>query len=127
MGDAKEFVAEVFRSVDNKNIKGFTRYLTEDSTFVFGNAEPVISRKSIAGFVEHFLSSIRQTTHDLSDIWQINDVIITRLRVTYTRHDGKKYLYPCVTIWHMKDDQISDYRIYIDNSTLFVNKVENDL
>lgn len=127
MGDAKEFAAEVFRSVDNKNIKWFTSYLTEDSTFVFGNAEPVISRKSIAGFVEHFLFSIRQTTHDLSDIWQINDVIITRLRVTYTRHDGEQYSYPCVTIWHMKDNQILDYRIYIDNSTLFANKIENDL
>lgn len=126
MRDPKSFAIEVFKSVDNKNIQQFTEYLTENSFFVFGNAAPVISRKLIAGYVENFLSSIRQTTHDLSDIWQINDFIITRLRVTYARHDDKKKSYPCVTVWQMKENQISDYRIYIDNSTLFSDCLEKN-
>lgn len=122
MAGAREFAAKVFKSVDAKDVEQFMNYLSEDSTFVFGNAEPVFSRAAIFGHVEDFLATVRRTTHDLLDVWQINDVIIARMSVTYTRHNGKESSYPCVTVWEMKNGRIADYRIYIDNSGLFTDQ-----
>lgn len=119
MISAKEFAAAVFKAVDDLDAKRFSDYFAEDGVFVFGNADPVKGRAAIAEYVKNFLSMIRGSVHDLSDVWRIDGNIITRLRVTYTRHDGKKLSFPCVTIWQIKDDLIADYRIYIDNTPLF--------
>ncbi|MCZ7562150.1 MAG: nuclear transport factor 2 family protein [Burkholderiaceae bacterium] len=122
MVNAREFAAEVFRSVDVKDVGQFMNYLSEDSTFVFGNSEPVVGHTAIFGYVKDFLGMVRKTIHDIFDVWQINEVIITRMSVTYTRHDGRRASYPCVTVWEMTDGRIADYRIYIDNSGLFADQ-----
>lgn len=115
----REFAAATFKAVDDMDEKRFSNCLAEDGVFVFGNADPVKGRAAIAEYVKNFLSMIRASVHDLSDVWQIDDNIITRLRVTYTRHDGKKLSFPCVTVWQIRDGLIADYRIYIDNTPLF--------
>ena len=119
MVNAKDFAAAVFKEVDDLDAKRFSAYLAEDGVFVFANADPVKGRASIAEYVRNFLSMIQGSVHDLSEVWQIDDNIITRLRVTYTRLDGRKLSFPCVTIWQMRDGLIADYRIYIDNTPLF--------
>lgn len=116
---AREFATAVFRAVDDVNVQQFVHYMTSDCTFYFGNAEPVSGHVAITEYVQNFLSMIQQTFHDLSDVWEDDDFLICRLRVTYTRHDGKELSFPCVTVWKIKDNLISDYRIYIDNTPLF--------
>lgn len=122
MADAREFAAEVFRSVDLKDVKQFVAYLSDDAAFVFGNSELVSGRTAIFRYVEGFLATVQEVRHDLFDVWQIDDAIIIRLSVTYTRHDKVKLSYPCVTVWRMKNDRIADYRIYVDNSGLFCDQ-----
>ncbi|HMM54032.1 MAG TPA: nuclear transport factor 2 family protein [Candidatus Desulfobacillus sp.] len=119
MIDAKKFVAEVFATVDSKNVEQFVSHLTDGAIFVFGNAEPARGHAQIAEYVGGFLSSLKQTTHVINDVWHVGDAIITRLEVTYRRLDDAERSYPSVTIWKMRDGRISDYRIFIDNSTLF--------
>jgi ketosteroid isomerase-like protein len=119
MVNAKEFAAAVFKAVDSMDEQRLSNFLADDGVFVFGNADPVKGRANIAEYSKNFLSLVRAVVHDLSDVWQIDDNIITRLRVTYTRHDGKKLSFPCVTIWQIRNDLIADYRIYIDNTPLF--------
>lgn len=119
MLSARDFATVVFQAVDDKDEKRFSGFLAENGVFVFANADPVQGRAAIAEYVKNFLSMIRGSLHVLSEVWQIDDFIITRLRVTYTRHDGKTMSFPCVTIWQVKDGLILDYRIYIDNAALF--------
>jgi len=59
--------------------------------------------------------------HHVLDVWAIDDVIVSRLDVTYTRHDGSTLTVPGVTIWGMRDRQIDDYRIYVDVAPLFAH------
>lgn len=119
MIDFKQYAADVLDAVDRKDVTRFTGFLADDCRFVFGNADPVVTRNAISGYVDRFLSQVRKTVHHLLDVWQVDDVIIMELRVTYTRHDTRELTFPAVNIWRIENDRITDYRIYIDNSSLF--------
>ena len=82
---------------------------------MFGNSEPVVGRAASADASKAFMALIAGIKHDLADVWRVDDNIISRMTVTYTRKDG----FPAVTIWRVKGKEIADYRIYVDNTPLF--------
>ena len=45
--------------------------------------------------------------------------MVTELRVTYTRKDGRKVAVPCVNVFGMEGDKIRDYKIFIDVSPVY--------
>jgi ketosteroid isomerase-like protein len=74
------------------------------------------------------LPSIRRSSwqiagikHQLLEVWAVDDIVISRIEVTYTRKDGSTLTVPAVTIWRVRDRQIDDYRIYIDVAPLFAH------
>lgn len=114
-----EFVKAVYSTVDRQEPEAFASYLTDTCIFVYGNHPPVRGRPQVAAYVKQFFSMIRSLSHEVVDVWEVADAIITRAAVTYTRHDSINVTFPCVTIWLTVGAKISDYRIYIDNSSLF--------
>jgi ketosteroid isomerase-like protein len=121
MGEAHAFVTSVYKAIDSMDEKQLAPFLTEDCAFVFANAKPVVGRAASAEASKQFLAKLAAIKHELDDVWRVNDDIISRIKVTYTRKDGKKMSFPCVTIWRVQGKQIADYRIYIDNTTLFAS------
>jgi ketosteroid isomerase-like protein len=121
MSEAHAFVTSVYKAIDTMDEKELAPFLTEDCTFVFGNAKPVVGRAAGAEASKQFMAKIAGIKHDLDDVWRVNDDIISRIKVTYTRKDGKKMSFPAVTIWHVEGKQIADYRIYVDNTPLFAS------
>ena len=119
MSEAHAFVRSVYRAIDSMDEKQLAPFLTEDCIFVFGNAKPVHGRAASAEASKAFLAKLAGIKHDVDDVWRVNDDIISRIKVTYTRKDGKEVSFPGVTIWRVQGKQIADYRIYIDNTTLF--------
>jgi ketosteroid isomerase-like protein len=118
---AFEFVSEVCEAIDSKNEQRLARYLTENCTFVYANSDPVIGRANVAEVSKTFMALIAGIKHQLLDVWVSDDVVISRLDVTYTRKDGSALKVPAVTIWRLREKQINDYRIYIDVSPLFAH------
>jgi ketosteroid isomerase-like protein len=121
MNEAHAFVTSVYKAIDTMDEKELAPFLTENCTFVFGNATPVVGRAASAEASKQFLAKIAGIKHELDDVWRVNDDIISRIKVTYTRKDGKRMSFPCVTIWRLQGKQIADYRIYIDNTPLFAS------
>jgi ketosteroid isomerase-like protein len=118
---AFDYASEVYEAVDSKDERRLARFLTENCTFVYANSEPVIGRENIAESSKNFLALIAGIKHQLLDVWAFDDVIVSRLEVTYTRKDGSTLTVPAVTIWRMRNRQIDDYRIYIDVAPLFAH------
>lgn len=118
---ANDFAAAAFGAVDAMDVERFATHLTDDCVFIFGNAEPVVGKAAIAAYVDGFFSMLAGLRHDLLDVWQVADVIINRIQVTYTRRDGHRMSFPCAVIWRMRDGRIADYRIFIDNTPLFAS------
>jgi ketosteroid isomerase-like protein len=121
MIDARAFAKSVYQAIDTMDEKELAPFLTENCTFVFGNAKPVVGRTESADASKAFVATIAGIKHDLADVWGVDDNIISRMTVTYTRKDGKKMSFPAVTIWRVEGEKIADYRIYVDNTPLFVS------
>jgi ketosteroid isomerase-like protein len=121
MTGALAFAKSVYEAIDTMDERKLAPFLTENCAFVFGNAEPVVGRTASADASKAFMATIAGIKHDLADVWKIDDNIISRLTVVYTRKDGKKMSFPAVTIWRVEGEQIADYRIYVDNTPLFAS------
>ena len=118
---AFEYSLEVYEAVDSMDEQRLMRFLTEGCTFVFGNQDPVVGRAHIAEYSRQFMTQIAAINHRLLDVWGFDDVIVSRIEVTYTRNDRSTVIAPAVTIWRVRDRQIDDYRIYADVTSLFVH------
>jgi ketosteroid isomerase-like protein len=94
-------------------------FLTENCTFVYANSDPVIGRANAAASSKKFLDLLAAIKHELLEVWGFDDVIVSRIRVTYTRKDGSTLTIPAATIWRVRDRQIDEYRIYVDIGPLF--------
>ena len=118
---AFDYASEVYDAVDSKDEQRLARFLTENCTFVYANSDPVVGRENVAESSKNFMALIADIKHQLLDVWAFDDVIVSRLEVTYTRKDGSTLTVPAVTIWRVRNEQIDDYRIYIDVAPLFAH------
>lgn len=116
----KDWLCSLFNAVDDKDVDRFVSFLTEDASFKFANAPAVSSRKNIHKAVSQFYSAINGLRHEIKDVWEHDNVVICEGQVTYTRHDASKVSFPFANIFRMKNALIADYRVYVDNSALFL-------
>lgn len=110
---------ELFGAVDAMDAQGFSRYFTDDARFRFGNAPTLTGRAAIASSIKDFFSGLQGLRHEINDVWEQDDVVVSEVEVTYTRKDGSEVHLPAATIARCKDDLMRDYRIYMDVNPLF--------
>jgi hypothetical protein len=56
---------------------------------------------------------------DIHDLWHVEqdaDVLVVRMTVTYTRHDGSTMSLPCCNVFRMRANLVSHYSVYMDIS-----------
>ena len=109
----------VFNAIDRMDANTFASFLTEDSVFRFGNAEPVRGRNNVKEAVAGFFSSIRSLKHDILGIWESGDVVTVKGEVSYTKKDGERVTVPFVDLLRLNGFLIQEYLIYIDASPLY--------
>lgn len=68
--------------------------------------------------MSEFFGSIAAIKHTVLDAWTVEDKLIQKLRVHYTRHDGSELEVPAANILTLRDEKVSEYRIYVDNHEL---------
>jgi ketosteroid isomerase-like protein len=110
----------LFHAIDKMDADQFASYLSEDCRFKFGNWDAVFGRHAAHASVARFFESIRSLAHDSIDIYESGDAVTSRGMVTYTRHSGTTLTIPFCNVFRMEGNQIRDYQIYADVSTLYV-------
>ena len=113
-----EWIRDLFRCVDAKDIDGWLEFLTPDAHFRFGNAATVEGKSAVRDAVIAFFASISELRHDLAETWIHFDAVICHGEVTYTRLDGSALSIPFVNVLRMEGDLIRDYLVYADASEL---------
>jgi hypothetical protein len=112
-------VAATFADIDAFDPDKFVAHLTPDASFRFANAEPVIGREAIKEAVAGFFSSIDGLTHQIKNVWEVGDTVITQIDVEYRRKDGKIVLLPNADILIYEGDLVKDWQIYIDVTPVY--------
>jgi ketosteroid isomerase-like protein len=119
-----QWVADLFRAIDNMDAATFAKAFTEDGSFRFGNSEPVVGRLQVEQSVAGFFSMLGGLSHHVTGVWSGNweggEVISVEAEVTYTRKDGTlTQALPATSTLRMERDRIKDYRAFVDIAPLF--------
>ncbi len=118
MTDYKQWCATMFTAIDSKDSDAFVTFLTADAQFRFGSAPAVTGTATIVDALEAFFGSIASLTHRIFDIWDVEDHLICRGEVDYTRLDGNTVTAPFCDVFTLRDGEISHYDIYLDPTPL---------
>ena len=72
-------------------------------------------RQAMAGF----FTTISGLKHTILREWRADDMIIQKLDVSYTRHDGETVTIPAVNLLRVGDGLIANYEIYVDLAPVY--------
>jgi ketosteroid isomerase-like protein len=108
----------LFTAIDARDAQAFADFLSPDVTFIFANAPALHGREAAHAAVAGFFASLAGLRHELAEHGQCGDSLVMRGQVTYTRHDGSQLSVPFANFFKLRDNLISEYRIYGDFSAL---------
>jgi len=115
-------VQTLFEAIDAQDTSKFLTFLSSDVRFQFGNWPASVGRDAVGEAVDGFFASISALSHDLLNVWVLEDHIIARGEVTYTRKDGSQLTLPFTNVFGIAEDKINDYQIYMDINPLYAQE-----
>ena len=60
------------------------------------------------------MGSVAGFRHEVRNVWDDGDALITELDVHYTRLDGREVTVPCCNVFVLRQGSVAEYRSYID-------------
>ncbi len=109
----------LFKAIDRRDANDFGSFLSEDCIFRFGNQETINGKQNVVSSVAGFFTSIRELSHEVIDIWNVDGAIICHGYVTYIRHNGSKLKVPFANVFKLSDAKVREYLIFVDTSVLY--------
>jgi len=113
--DPVEFTRGLLRSADT-NMEAFFGMFSADCVFRMANNDAVHGRDAIIAWVSQYLGSVTGIKHHVLEAWSEGDVAAVRVEVTYTMANGQSFTLPAVTRTRVKDNQATEYYIFMDPS-----------
>ncbi len=110
---------DLFAAIDAADTERFLGFLTEQATFRFGSAEPLVGREAIRAGVDGFFATIGGSRHAVTGVWRGPGSLVVEGTVTYTRLDQSVITLPFANVFDMSDERIAHYRIYVDIAPLY--------
>jgi hypothetical protein len=120
MKDARGWAEPFFELVDRFDGDALAARMAPDGVLISVNNDPVVGRDGMRDAARSFQQAVTSINHEVLRAWRADATIITELRVTYVRHDGRKVVLPCTNIFDLTDDGlISRYQIFMDMTPVF--------
>lgn len=116
----QSYIREMFDAVDRQDAEAFVTFLTEDGSFRFANMPAVVGREAIRAACGGFYQAIRSLRHEYVEFFDSGDTWTVEQMVHYVDSWDRSHVLPCVNILRFEGDKVSDYRIFMDVSPLFI-------
>jgi ketosteroid isomerase-like protein len=117
-----EIISDLLAAGDGGDIDRLLVYLTDDVQLVFGNADAIEGKEAIKMMSHQFMSGFKRVRHEIHNIWHTADdpdILIAQMTVHYAKFDDSIVSLPCLNVFRMNADLVSDYRIYMDANPIF--------
>ncbi len=114
-----DWVRAYYAAVDSMNMERYLAYHTDDVRFRFGSTPTTTGKEPVKEGLNHLWGALESMHHEMTGVWQVDNVAIVEADITYTRKDGKAVVLPCVTVLRTEGELINDVRINMDLSPLF--------
>ncbi|TQV89749.1 nuclear transport factor 2 family protein [Aliikangiella coralliicola] len=116
--NANQFIADLYKNIDQKNINFLDKTLGENVRFRLGNGEGIVGKDAVLAANAGFFVSITSMHHTITGAWNIGDTIICHGEVNYVRLDGSQYSAYFSTFLVFEGNMITDYLVFADLSEL---------
>jgi ketosteroid isomerase-like protein len=114
-------VRAMFDALDGGDIEQMVRYMTGDVVAAFGNFPELNGKDAFHMMFRDLSKSVSGVRHEIHNLWQVEqdaDVVVARMTVTYTRHDGGTISLPCCNVFRMHANLVSHYSVYMDTTPI---------
>ena len=111
-------VAAFFQAVDRFDAEAFGAFFSEDATYVFSNYPATHGRDGIVAGAAAFWDTLETIEHKLVELFPFPGGFVSQLEVTFGLVGGRRVTLPVAVITRTADGQISDHRIYVNESPL---------
>src|SRR6185312_7978579 len=99
MTDPRQWAETLFELVDRFDADALAARMAPDGVLISVNDDPVVGPEGMRAAAQWFAQAVASISHEIVHAWRAEDTIITELRVTYERHDGRKLVLPCTNIF----------------------------
>lgn len=117
---SERLIRESLAAADSREVPAFLRYLSEEAAFRFGNAPVIRGHAAIAQALTAFFEHVVQMRHTVEGVHQCGEVWAVEMTAAYMDRFGRAFAFPACNLLRIRRDQICDYRIFVDNSAMFI-------
>ncbi|HEY9850431.1 MAG TPA: nuclear transport factor 2 family protein [Leptolyngbyaceae cyanobacterium] len=121
MSPQVDTAANVANSVINGQWEELKQYLTDDIFYKVGSGEPVYGKQAVVDFLSNMVSTTAKfQSHNVRKIWDEPGIVAIEMDANYVRlRDQKKLKIACCDIYRMRDNKVSEWRVYADMAPFF--------
>ncbi|KAF8806597.1 hypothetical protein BYT27DRAFT_7168044 [Phlegmacium glaucopus] len=112
--DGKQWVHEMYRMADAKNVGMVGIFLNEDAILNFSNAPPLQGRSALERLYIWEYGACPRIDHRWVRV--LEDQIIVKLAITYHFKSGSHHAMNCVFIWHKLPQDKRASRVDVDGN-----------
>lgn len=116
--NSKDFIRQLYRQVDAKNIDFLAESLNQKVNFRIGENPMLTDIESVLIANKSFFASIHSMKHQLDTIWVDGDQAGCYGQVDYVRLDGTEHSAKFSTALTIENNKIKDYFVFADLSQL---------
>lgn len=117
---SEQLIRKVLAAADSRNPALFVTHLSDDVMFRFGNAPAVVGHEAVAKALEMLFDYVSFMRHDLVGVHACGDVWAVEMVANYVDRFGREFSFPACNLMTVLRGKVSDYRIFVDNSSMFV-------
>ena len=111
-------VAAFYRSIDRFDAEAFGDFFAEDAIYVFSNYPATHGRDGLVASAVAFWETLETLQHKLVDLIPFTSGFVNQLEITFGLGGGRVVTLPVAAITRTADGQITDHRIYVNESPL---------
>jgi hypothetical protein len=116
----EQFMVDMFAAADTQDIPKFLRFLTDDVAFRYANAPTAHGHAQVTEGLTTLFQTVKKLRHTIVGVHNCGDLWAVETVAHYVDRYGRSFSCPACNLMIPRGDLMADYRIFVDNSAMFL-------
>ena len=114
-----QWVTDFFAAADSLDVERFCASLPHEVVWRFANFPTAHGVMEVRAQYEMVVQILHSMRHEIVGVWDAGDLVAAETRVFYVDIHGREFDCPGCDLFFLKDGELSEVRIFVDNHFLF--------